>query len=555
MRDPLLHLDDRHRSCRVINVSSSFNATKSPAKTRGASLIMALVFTLISSVLLGVIGTFALANLNKATIDSDYAAALNIAEAGINYELRWISADTSDPNRAHQAAPVTGQNGPFSGSISGVPGTFAVSVTQWDPDAPDGSGISPWYAPKDLLITSVGTVNGVIRVVRARSVRKSVFEEYVLYATDSGTFSGGGSSSTSTAIWGDLGTNGDVTFNGTLNTDIVVGDVSLNGGDAGSSDPGSNLIINQDPVEFPTIPEIADSMWTGGLSHLVTNNSNANMRKLSGSNNAMSNHTSITGITLAMLGLAEQTDPNAKSASTMRYVPSGTMNPMFVAAGFVASSRLVGDPNNSYPNDTSALDAATTGTRYVTMQISVVNGEVVYSTPPLEGVVGKKLLIIPPGDYYWGRVDLKGGDTGVIVLNHLGPVRIWVDTVTGFSQADALSVPIIFTSTNPSKFRLFYNKCQTLTMSGSSNFYGGFYSYKPGCSTNTPEVKFTGNSTVYGSVITNYFTVSGGTRVIFPNDSGSDPTDYSLWYGFKDRWRELTVPGTTGPVFRDGTDN
>lgn len=523
---------------------------------RGASLIMALVFTLITSVILGVIGTFALANLNKATVDSDYMAALNIAEAGINYELQWISQDTSDANRAHQANPANGQNGPYTGSISGIPGTFTVYVTQWDENDPDGPGLSPWYAPQDLLVTSIGTVNGVTRVVHARGVRKSIFDEYALYAIEEGTFSGGGASSTSTQIWGNLGTNGDVTFNGSLDTDIVVGDVNLNGGTATTSDEGSNVIANPDPVEFPTIPEIAEAMWTGGLSHLVTANSNANLRKLSGTDTAMSNHTLSSGITLAMLGLAEEVDPNAKSAATKRYVPSGAIDPMFASAGYTASSRLLEDPNNTFPSDTATIDAITTGTRYVTLQVNVVNGVVTFSPPALEGTEGLRLLIVPPGDYYLGRVDLKGGTTGLIVLNHLGPVRIWVDTITGFSQQDALSTVVIFTSTDPSKFRLFYNKCSTLTIAGGSNFYGSFYAYRPGCSTTTPDVKFTGNSTVYGSVISDYFTVSGGTRVIFPNDGGgADPTDYSLWYGFKDRWKELAIPGSGGPVFRDGTNN
>lgn len=533
-----------------------FQSRRDSIKIKGTTLIMALVFTVIAAIILGVIGTFSLANLNKATADSDYAAALNIAEAGINYELYWISADTSDINRAHQATPATGQNGPYTGSISGVPGTFNVSVTKWVSTDPDGGGTSPWFAPEDILITSVGNVNGAIRVVRARGVRKSIFDEYALYAVDDGTFSGGGASAGSTQIWGNLGTNGNVTFNGSLNTNIVNGDVNLNGSGASTSDPGTNLIVNNDPVQFPTMSEIADSIWSGGISNLVINNSNANLRKLSGTNNAMSNHTAISGITLAMLGLAEQADPNAKLATTQRYVPSGTMDPMFVSAGYSSSTRLMSDPSNAFPNATSTLDAVTTGTRYVTMQISVVNGNVVLSPPPIEGVQGQRLLIIPPGDYYLGRIDLKGGNTGIIVLNHLGPVRIWIDTITGFSQADALSVRTIFTSTNPSKFRLFYSKCQTMTLSGGSNFYGSFYAFKPECSTTTPDMKFTGNSTIYGSVISNYFTVSGGTRVIFPNDGGgADPTDYSLWYGFKDRWRELKVPGSTEPVFRDGTNN
>jgi hypothetical protein len=512
--------------------------------------------TFVAALVIGVLGLFVVTNLNKASVDTDYASALNVAEAGLNYELRWISLDTSDPNRAHQKTPSSGQNGPFTGSLPGVDGTFTVYVTQYDPDDPDGDGTSPWFAPEDMLITSIGEVNGIKRVVRIRGVRKSIFDEYALFALTEGTFSGGGASSTATRIWGSMGTNGVVTFNGALGTNIIQGNLTLNGPDSSSSDSGSNVQSSGDPVEFPTIPEIAESMWAGGLSHLATANSNANILQLSGTNDAMTPHTAIDGLTLADLGLIEEPDPTAKNAATMRYIPGGSPNAMFASASYTSASRLLDDPPQGVPSATSDLDAVTTGSRYVTMQIQVVNGDVVLNPPPIEGIKGLRTIFLPPGDYYFGRADLKSGNAAIVVLNHLGPVRIWIDTVSGQSQADSLSSVVIFTSTEPSRFRLFYNKCSTLTIAGSSNFYGSFYAHvDPPCSGGTPSIKFTGNSTVYGSVIADYFTVGGGTRVIFPNDgSGSDPTDYALWFGFKDGWREVAIPGSAGPVFKDGTN-
>jgi hypothetical protein len=129
-------------------------------------------------------------------------------------------------------------------------------------------------------------------------------------------------------------------------------------------------------------------------------------------------------------------------------------------------------------------------------------------------------------------------------------IRIWIDETS--NKQDYLQTVAIFTDGTPSKFRIFYNKCNNLNIAGSSTFPGGFYAIRDGCSGDTPNMSFTGNTTVFGSVITSYFTLGGGTQVIFPNNGGgSDPADFSLWFGFKDSWKELGRNGN--PVFVDGT--
>ena len=40
------------------------------------------------------------------------------------------------------------------------------------------------------------------------------------------------------------------------------------------------MYTNPDPVEFPTIPEIANAMFSGGLTYLQANNNNANIRRI-----------------------------------------------------------------------------------------------------------------------------------------------------------------------------------------------------------------------------------------------------------------------------------
>jgi len=492
---------------------------------RGFTLITALAFTLVVGTVLAGIGTVAVSHLSRAKTEGTYANAISLADAGINYEIARISSNTADTTLADQwSSPRTVQVNTLPGMSAMDPSaTFSVHVQKWGSNCDGGT---PWTAPSDLCVEATGTVNGISRTVRARGVRKSIFDEYALFAYIDGGFNGGGSSSGSTEIVGNLGTNGGVTFNGTLNTDIVNGTLTLNGGTATSSDPGTNVVSNPDAVVMPDVSTIAALQFPNtpaGLSWLATHNNNAAIRQLSSTDPAWSSEPAISGITLADV----QTLPSA---------------------GFTASSRTLGDPGNSVPSDTSTLDTSA-GPRFYTAadptyQISAY------------GVNGDKIYIIPPGDYYFNNLSLSQGTTGIVLLTHLGQIRIWVDNPpTGKPKDDTLGVPVIFTDTTPSKFRLFYNKCASLTIAGNGRFNGGFYALNSTCKGSTPNMKFTGDSMIYGSVITDYFTVSGGTKVVFPNDGGgSDPTDFSLWFGFKDHWQEVTSP-QAGTVFADGSNH
>ncbi len=492
---------------------------------RGFTLITALAFTLVVGTILAGIGSVAVSHLSRAHTEGTYANAVTLAEAGINYEIARISSDTADTSLADQeSSPRTVQVNTLPG-MAGVSGSFTVFVRPFGSNC-NGSGT--WKAPNDMCVESTGTVDGISRTVQVRGKRKSIFDEYALFAYINGVFSGGGASSGSTEIVGNLGTNGGVTFNGTLNTDIVNGTLELNGGAARSSDSGTNVATNGDPVIMPDISLMAALQFPGstsGLPWLATHNNNAGIRILRSTDPAWSAETTISGITLA----------------DVQALPS---------AGFTLNSRSFTDPSNNVPSDTSALDAAT-GSRFRTAS-DTTYGITAY------GVQGKKIYLIPPGDYYFNDFNLKQGTSGIVLLTHLGQIRIWVDNPSsGAIKDDTIGVPVIFTDTTPSKFRLFYNKCATLTISGNGRFNGGFYALNSTCKASTPAMKFTGDSMIYGSVITDYFTVSGGTKVVFPNNGGgSDPTDFSLWFGFKDRWKEVkAINDVNHSVFGDGTNN
>lgn len=502
----------------VAPLEGNMDGRQTRSRKRAAfSLITALAFTLIVGTVLAGVGTVSMSHFSRAKVEGSYANAVALADAGVNYELAWISRDTTDASRPHQ------YSSQYTGSIPGVPGTFKVYVKPWGTDC-DGTGT--WTAPSDVCVVSTGTANGVSRTVRVRGVRKSIFDEYAIYAYDKGVFSGGGSSSTSTEIVGNMGTNGGVTFNGSSNTDMVNGLLSLNGPGASSSDSGSNVAKNPDAVIFPDVAFVANKLFGGGLSFLQTTNSNSSIKMLSSADTSLASEPTLAGLTLA--------DVNSK----------------LVSAGFTTASRTFSDPPNSVPSATSALDAPSAGSsaRFV------IPADATYNISAY-GIKGLRTYFLPPGDYYFNNFDFKAGTSALVFLTHLGRIRIWVDQPTsGAVKDDNIKVPVIFTDTDPSKFRLFYNKCSAMNLNGNARFNGGFYAIKSGCSAGLPNMDFSGNSMVYGSVITENFKVTGGSKVVFPNNGGADPTDFSLWFGFKDNWKEILAPSAQR-VFADGTQN
>src|SRR5207248_3349236 len=83
----------------------------------------------------------------RAGVESDYASALSLAEAGVNYELRKISAD---PTVADQVV---------AGAPTGV--TYAFGAGKYRVYCMNKDGSTPWTVPNYLYVVSTGTLNGV----------------------------------------------------------------------------------------------------------------------------------------------------------------------------------------------------------------------------------------------------------------------------------------------------------------------------------------------------------------------------------------------------------
>lgn len=450
-----------------------------------------------------------MSGFGRSKVEGEYANAVALADGGVNYELAWISRDMTDPSRAHQ------QNNPYTGSIPGIQGTYRVYVRSWGTGCNGGT----WAAPGDMCVVSTGTVDGISRTVEARGTRKSVFDEYAIYSYVIAVFNGTGASGKD-GVAGNMGTNGPVTFHGSLGSDAIQGLLSLNGSGATSNSTGSNIAHNPDPVEFPTVTQVANALFpSGGLTWLQTHNANASIMMLKSADPSLASEPTIAGLTLA--------DVNSK----------------LTTAGFTIASRSLGTAPLKTTSDTSSLDNP--GASRFAMPADPTYGAQAI------GVNGTPVYFFPPGDYYLSDLNFVNKGSWVM-LTHLGPIRVWVDSSS--SSGDTISkLNIIFTDPAASKFRLYYNKCGTLTMHGQGLFRGSVYAMKDGCS-NGPGVDLAGGNEIYGSVIANSFTIGGGSFVVYPNNGGNDdPSDFSLWYGFKDNWKEIST--SSNPVFVDGTSN
>lgn len=262
--------------------------SKQRSKRQGAALITALAFVSIFSVIVGGVAYYAVGSNTLANREADYASAIHLADAGLNYELRNISKNQFNPG----GFTVPTANAPDTGSISGVSGSFSVWVTDVDGNA--------WNPSKgEMILYAKGTVNGVTRQITARGTHgDGLFDNYAVYALNGVNFNGSGSS-----VIGNLGTNGTYTGANTATT----GQIGLNGPNAGGVS-GSNVIVNPDPVYFPTVDQIVTATFPGppsGWAWLSSHNNNANARTFQGNSTTLSPSTTTVSALNASVKLSK----------------------------------------------------------------------------------------------------------------------------------------------------------------------------------------------------------------------------------------------------------
>ena len=235
-----------------------FISCSSRRTRRGFTIITVLIFILVITILLSGIGMFAVSGQTRVHVDSDAATAINIAEAGANWEFRKLAFDQTNPDQ-YPGATVN-----FGG------GTFTVWCANSD-------GTVPWNTnypnSKELLIFSRGTYDGVTRTIKVSVKGFHYDRRYAIYGTEQiSTLNG-----QSVIIRGDIGTNDQLQFTGS--PQIIGGGIFFNGPDAGwvgTTPTGYTVTWDIKPYLWPTVSEIAMEMFPqGGLTYLATNNDNA----------------------------------------------------------------------------------------------------------------------------------------------------------------------------------------------------------------------------------------------------------------------------------------
>lgn len=225
----------------------------------GLAVVSVLIVTVIVSIALLGVGTYAVAHVQRAHSDAIYSHAMDAAEAGINYEIWWISNGST----AHTtSSPGTGTQGtaPWTGSY-----TVACKKT-------DGTAITdPTNLPDHIMIEATGTVDGASRTVRVGAIKgTSNLGNYGVFSKTSGVING------SQSIYGSVGTAGTVTINGGNGiSDKVIG---LHGDTSSATinPAGSFTTQRRAAITWPTVSAVADKLLgTNGLSYVQSVNDNS----------------------------------------------------------------------------------------------------------------------------------------------------------------------------------------------------------------------------------------------------------------------------------------
>lgn len=515
---------------------------------RGSVLVSALAFALVISLALAGAAAFTVAHMSQVATEADYASAMNLAEAGANWELRKLATTSATTDTS--ASPGVGNvSYPSASGTVTMPGSFSVYVTN-DPD--NGQ---PWVAPRRALVWSTGTINGVSRTIRVSAYRKSLFNQFAIYGistiANTGNF----------IIEGAIGSNGPITNKGTSN--VIYGDVNfygyptgsytgvlgwIDGGFSPAYGPYGIVQHQPDPLPWPTVSQIADKAAAdksgtaisagAGLAWFKANNDNI---RADGKGIQVFTATDVNNSTDPTTRSTVQIAQNKIQTGGIWVLPSGAGvsnsnvmdRPGTAIKRYIFQAEAGGDVWFNYVNPTNSIRIAA------------------------NGLYGQRVVILPGSgsstvyrDYYFENITMGGADA-VLVDTASGPIRIWLDAPDGSygTKADALgqfifttnttTQPIVSPGTDPSRFRLYDNKgvkqgggvAGDLQFSGNCYFPGGVYVYNgSGYST----VGMSGTTVIYGSAIASIFTGGGGPLVKFPPAAirNDDPNDWSISWGF-----------------------
>lgn len=505
-------------------------AIRKPAE-RASALISALALVAISSLLMSGICVLASSYATRQKEEADYAKALQLAEAGVNYELQYISTHLTTSPYAHQ------YSAPYTGSISGVTGSFTVWASKTTEGDNTTDSHTAWAPPADVKIVSTGTVSGIRRKVT------------VVCKTS------GGGASTTPVFDGTFAVFGTQSLLFTQASNVVNGNMGANGpapsGVSYSINTQSNGVVNVNSGSAKPL------VLAGGASLISGNSVNPNYTNNPGKIDVVANN---------ILWPTVDTIVAASFPNGWNTLSSSTS----IAAQW---SRMRTFKTQSRSLTSSGTKAITT---YTTGQTTLTDSVMKLKADDNQWV---NALILPPGDYYFSDVTLNRNngysgpspvlyfDTQAVTTGGTpGPVRLWIGGSS--TSADSINVDIQYTSTLDSdkakNSRMFYGKNANFTITGNNNF-AGVYAVRGGQTTTNgyATVTLTQNSKITGAVIADRVVMTGGAIVTSPTGSWSNSTDYLMTgsgsgtgvgaYGFSSTWKEVLAPGA-GSIYTDGTN-
>jgi hypothetical protein len=302
----------------------------------GAVLIGVLFLILIFSILLMGIGSYTVSHQALEQSDSNYAEAMDIAEAGANWEFSQISASVNNADMP------PGNTYSFGGGTIKVWCTMLDGTTAWDKSS------------NQLYVYSQGTVGGITREIRVsvKGYSTSSPQDFGVFSIDRTVMNG------NCQEIGDIGTNGSILLNGNVS---VTGSASLNGSGATITQNGNvnvPIIRNPNPIVWPTVTQIANSMFgANGLTYLASHNDNALCSAINNNVIQMNGNGTATLVgkpgganyyltQLSMNGNCSLALNNSNGPINLWFGPSGS-NSSFVLNGGNAMVAMSADPSKA----------------------------------------------------------------------------------------------------------------------------------------------------------------------------------------------------------------
>lgn len=460
-------------------------------RSRGNVLITALAVAAMSAIMITGVSILATSQSKLLSRDADYAAAMQMAEAGVNYELWWLRTNSNNTQHKSLLTAYSPPSSPTDRNGAAIAtGSFKVYVQP-------ATGTGNWTAGTDMKIISIGTVNGVTRTLQA-------------------TAKAAGGATTTTRVF-------DKGFAAFANYRLLFQDASsaISGvmGANGPPPSGVNYSVTTQSGGVGNASPLTDGLVLAGGATVIPGNS-INPNEVNNKTNVDKNKVANRYVYPTVDSLAASTFPNGWTTinSSSAITAQWARMRQYKTQGRVLS-----------PSGTKALTTVTSGTVLANAALKTYADD---GQPT-------NCLIMPPGDYYFTRMQLdNSGFSGGAPILYIdtkaqstggtpGPVRIWISGTD--SQSDYLRCEIRYTATTDAEkaqnSRIFYNKNNTLSITGNGT-YAGFYAVRSVTDNTSPAtIVLEQSAKVWGTVVADYLTIKAGVNITYPSGGVANSTD------------------------------